>query len=61
MVFPLRMYSEASSYLAQADGLPALAWIGVVWIWVALAAWVLTGVSMVVHVMRTVLVGAQQP
>jgi tellurite resistance protein TehA-like permease len=54
VVFPLGMYGVAGIYLGQADSLPVVEGIGSVEIWVAFTAWVLTFVSMVVHVTRTV-------
>jgi tellurite resistance protein TehA-like permease len=56
IVFPLGMYAVASTYLAQADGVPYLGNIGSTMIWVAFASWVLVAVAMVWHVTVTVLV-----
>ena len=47
MVFPLGMYSVACMYLGRANRLPLVEWIGETWIWVALAAWAVTGAAMV--------------
>jgi tellurite resistance protein TehA-like permease len=55
IVFPLGMYAVASSRLGAADGLSLLGDIGRVWIWVALAAWLLASVGWVHHVVRRVL------
>jgi tellurite resistance protein TehA-like permease len=57
IVFPLGMYAVASSNLGQADRIPVIGHVGAAWIWVALAAWLLASVGMVVHVTRTVLIG----
>ena len=39
IVFPLGMYAVAGMYLGRADQLPIVAWIGQVWMWVAVTAW----------------------
>ena len=49
IIFPLGMYSVASLTLGEADHLPIVAWIGATWLWVALAAWVVTFVAMLRH------------
>src|SRR5690625_5286396 len=54
VVFPLGMYAVAGIYLGRANSLPLVGAIGAVWLWVAFAAWVLAFVSMIVHLMRTV-------
>jgi tellurite resistance protein TehA-like permease len=54
IVFPLGMYAVAGIYLAQADHLPLVGSIGSTELWVAFAAWALTMVAMIVHVVRTV-------
>ena len=46
IVFPLGMYAVAGMYLGRADDLPIVAWIGQAWMWVAVAAWVITFVEM---------------
>lgn len=48
MVFPLGMYAAACMTLGRADQLPLVEQIGELWIWVGLAAWLLTGGAMVV-------------
>lgn len=47
IAFPVGMYAVAGIYLGQADGLPLVAQIGTVSLWVALAVWliVLTGMA----------------
>jgi hypothetical protein len=40
------------------DGLVLLDRIGAVWTWVAFAAWLLALAGMVVHIVRTVVIGA---
>ncbi len=49
VVFPLGMYSVACHYLGQVDHLPFLEAVGADESWVALAAWLLTFVAMLVH------------
>ena len=41
IVFPLGMYAVAGMYLARADDLPIVAWIGQAWMWVAVTAWII--------------------
>jgi tellurite resistance protein TehA-like permease len=53
VVFPLGMYGVGSHYLGQADHLPIVESIGANESWVALAAWILTFVAMVYHLVRT--------
>ena len=57
IVFPLGMYAVAGIYLGRADRLPVVEAIGRAWLWVALAAWLVTFVAMVAHLRRTVLTG----
>jgi hypothetical protein len=47
----------AGIYLGRADRLPVVEAIGRTWLWVALAAWLVTFVSMLGHLHRTVLAG----
>lgn len=54
VVFPLGMYGVGSHYLGEADHLPMVADIGYIESWVALAAWVVTFVAMVHHLLTTV-------
>jgi tellurite resistance protein TehA-like permease len=57
IVFPLGMYAVAGIYLGRADRLPVVEAVGRAWLWVALAAWLVTFVAMVAHLHRTVLSG----
>jgi tellurite resistance protein TehA-like permease len=54
IVFPLGMYAVAGIYLGEADDLPIVGWTGRVELWLAVAAWLVTLVAMVRHVLRTV-------
>jgi tellurite resistance protein TehA-like permease len=47
MVFPLGMYTAATSAFAAANGLDFLSWIPRVFIWIALAAWAAAFAGMV--------------
>ncbi|MGH3744587.1 MAG: tellurite resistance/C4-dicarboxylate transporter family protein [Mycobacteriales bacterium] len=53
VVFPLGMYGVAGHYLGLADHLGIVADIGHDETWVALAAWALTFLAMLVHLLRT--------
>lgn len=46
MVFPLGMYGVGSIFLGHADGLPIVAAVGAVEIWIALAVWALVFAAM---------------
>src|SRR5690606_28510313 len=59
IVFPLGMYAVAGIYLGQANQLPLVGAIGSVELWVAFAAWAVTLVAMLVHLVRTVLLPAR--
>jgi tellurite resistance protein TehA-like permease len=52
IIFPLGMYGTGSHYLGETDHLPAVHAIGADENWVALAAWALTFVAMLVHLAR---------
>ncbi|WP_228265935.1 tellurite resistance/C4-dicarboxylate transporter family protein [Microlunatus elymi] len=54
IVFPLGMYAVAGMYLGEADSLPLVGAIGSVELWVAVAAWIITVVVMIGHLIRTV-------
>jgi tellurite resistance protein TehA-like permease len=53
VVFPLGMYGVGSHYLGQADRLPIVQDIGANESWVALGAWVLTSLALLVNLART--------
>jgi tellurite resistance protein TehA-like permease len=55
IVFPLGMYGVAGYYLGQADHLPIVSAIGYTETWVAVSAWLLTFVAMLIHLLRTLL------
>lgn len=55
VIFPLGMYSVGGIYLARAQHLPLVGAVGSVGIWIAFAAWLLTFVAMVRHVVLTTL------
>jgi tellurite resistance protein TehA-like permease len=57
IVFPLGMYAVAGIYLGQADGLPLVGAIGSAELWVGFAAWVLTFLAMVGHLLRAIVLG----
>lgn len=57
IVFPLGMYSVATHQLATVEHLPWLEGLASAWIWVAAAAWLLTGGAMVRHVVEDLLLG----
>ncbi len=52
MVFPLGMYAVAGIRLGEADNLPLTEFIGSAWVWVGVAAWVLTLGTMLVSVSK---------
>jgi len=54
VIFPLGMYAVAGIYLGRARELPLVEFIGATELWVALAAWMVTLVAMIVHLVRTV-------
>jgi tellurite resistance protein TehA-like permease len=53
IIFPLGMYAVAGIYLGDADDLPLVGRIGSLELWLAFAAWLLTFVAMLHHVLRT--------
>jgi tellurite resistance protein TehA-like permease len=55
IVFPLGMYAVASTRLGAIDGLDVLTDVGRVWLWIALAAWLLTTAAGTAHVVRRLL------
>lgn len=46
LVFPLGMYSVAGVYLGRVNQLPIVEAVGTAWMWVAVAAWVITFIAM---------------
>lgn len=52
MIFPLGMYSVAGIYLGRADELPLVGWIGGHFLWIALTAWLIVFVAMVISLFR---------
>lgn len=58
IVFPLGMYAVAGIYLGRADRLPVVHAIGRVELWFAFIAWALALVTMIQHVVRTVVLPA---
>ncbi len=55
IVFPLGMYGVGARFLGEADRLPIVKAIGFYESWIALAAWVLVFIAMLVNLYRTVL------
>jgi tellurite resistance protein TehA-like permease len=55
VVFPLGMYGVGARFLGEADQLPIVRTIGIYESWIALAAWILVFVAMLVNLYRTVL------
>jgi tellurite resistance protein TehA-like permease len=55
MIFPLGMYAVAGIYLGRADHLPLVEWVGSHWLWIAVAAWIVTFVAMARGLLRGVL------
>lgn len=53
MVFPLGMYSVASTYVGQADSIPAIEWIGQQWYWIGLTVWAIVFCGMVWSFVRS--------
>ncbi|MDN5737526.1 MAG: tellurite resistance protein permease, partial [Brevibacterium aurantiacum] len=47
MVFPLGMYSVASTNVGKVDDVPIISWIGAQWYWIALAVWAIVFAAMV--------------
>lgn len=55
IVFPLGMYAVAGIYLGRADRLPVVEAIGHTELWVALTAWLVVGVAMILNLRRILL------
>ncbi|MCF2573380.1 tellurite resistance/C4-dicarboxylate transporter family protein [Brevibacterium sp. UCMA 11754] len=47
MVFPMGMYSVASTNVGKVDDVPVISWIGAQWYWIALTVWALVFAAMV--------------
>lgn len=60
LVFPLGMYGVAGYHLGRADRLPIVATIGLLEIWVALVAWTLTFLAMLVQLWTSSRSGARR-
>ncbi len=58
VIFPLGMYGVGSRFLGDVDHLPIVHAIGVTQGWIALAAWTVTFLAMLRHLLRTVLLPA---
>jgi tellurite resistance protein TehA-like permease len=54
VVFPLGMYGVCGQYLGEADHLPSVEMIGASESWFALAAWIVTFVAMLHHLVTTI-------
>lgn len=50
IIFPLGMYAVAGIYLGHADRLPLVTWVGSLWLWIAIAAWLVTTIAMALRV-----------
>ncbi|RAV11604.1 tellurite resistance protein permease [Mycolicibacterium sp. GF69] len=59
VVFPLGMYGVGGDYLGHADHLPLVQKIGYFESWVALAAWTLTFLAMLYHLLVTRIIAAR--
>lgn len=53
MVFPLGMYSVASTNVGKVDGVPIISWIGAQWYWIALTVWAIVFCAMVWSFVRS--------
>ncbi|MCP6646492.1 hypothetical protein NL493_30545, partial [Klebsiella pneumoniae] len=47
--------------LGRADDLPIVGLVGAVWLWVALSAWAMVFTAMLVHLVRRLLLGREDP
>lgn len=61
VVFPLGMYGVGGFYLGEADHLPLVERIGSLESWVALAAWTLTFLAMLYHLLVTRIIVRSAP
>ncbi|QDZ16793.1 tellurite resistance protein permease [Humibacter ginsenosidimutans] len=53
IVFPLGMYAVCGINLGEADALPVVAWTGRIFLWLALAAWLVVFIATCVHLVRS--------
>lgn len=53
MVFPLGMYSVASTNVGKVDGVPIISWIGAQWYWIGLTVWAIVFAAMVWSFVRS--------
>lgn len=59
IIFPLGMYGVGARFLGDVDHLPVVYAIGSVEIWIAMAAWLVTFVAMIRHLVLEVLLPAR--
>lgn len=52
IIFPFGMYAVCSMSLGHTDQLPIIEWVGAHWLWVAVTAWGLVFVAMLVSITR---------
>jgi tellurite resistance protein TehA-like permease len=52
IIFPLGMYAVCGINLGEADALPVVAWTGRLFLWLALAAWLVVFVATGMHLVR---------
>ncbi|SMX63775.1 Tellurite resistance protein TehA [Brevibacterium aurantiacum] len=53
MVFPLGMYSVASTNVGEVDEVPIISWIGAQWYWIGLSVWAIVFCAMVWSFVRS--------
>ncbi|GAA1862345.1 tellurite resistance/C4-dicarboxylate transporter family protein [Brevibacterium marinum] len=53
MVFPLGMYSVASTNVGRVDEVPVISWIGAQWYWIGLSVWAIVFCGMVWSFVRS--------
>ncbi len=57
MIFPFGMYAVAGIYLGDVNNLPIVRTVGGAWLWVALTAWLVVFVGMIINLLRRVIIG----
>lgn len=57
MIFPFGMYAVAGIYLGDVNNLPIVGAVGAAWLWVALTAWLVVFVGMIINLLRRVTIG----